>query len=321
MLRHWYYLLHATVWLTLTFARAAWHFRRRALAALELPPSMTLSSRERRRWQHYFYGTTYLGVIFCSLRGRRRSGRERRAFTRLAALAYFFDDLVDTVPAARAYDWEAYGRAEDERGLALHFLHGVYRTLPPADLDEFKRYLGRVFAIEAEGRQRDRRELDLPELEALTRAKGGYSALLFRRALAHPLSPAEQAAVAEFGYLIQLCDDVFDVWFDVGAGTVTAATKLLAAGEIGALRALFERQVAATRAAVLATPFARPRRETCWRVMYFLVALTRVCLQHYEKLRQKHGTLPLADRHAMVVDMERWDNRVRAALELIGRAR
>jgi hypothetical protein len=48
-----------------------------------------------------------------------------------------------------------------------------------------------------------------------------------------------------------------------------------------------------------------------------LVSITRVCLDHYLHLQKKRGTLPLDDRSAMVVDMERWNNRLRAALKLL----
>jgi hypothetical protein len=51
--------------------------------------------------------------------------------------------------------------------------------------------------------------------------------------------------------------------------------------------------------------------------VHYLVAVTRVCLRHYEDLQKKDGTLPLNDRAAMVVDMEKWENRLRAARELV----
>ena len=51
--------------------------------------------------------------------------------------------------------------------------------------------------------------------------------------------------------------------------------------------------------------------------VHFLVSITRVCLRHYADLQKKRGTLPLDDRAAMVVDMEKWDNRLRAMRELL----
>jgi hypothetical protein len=324
LLRHLYHLTRATIWLTLTFVRAAWYFRRRALQDLALPHPEAMDSKEKRRLQHYFYGTTYLSVVFCALRGHGRSRREKHVFTNLAALAYFFDDLVD---AFRHRDdtgllWEnnpeQYGRAADERGLALHFLRNVYCEIPAADLPQFRDFMHRVFNVETAGRQAKWSDsvLLMTDLMKITAEKGGYSVLMFRRALAHPLSAAEQSAIFEFGYLIQLCDDIFDLWFDRQARISTLATTLAEAGRVVGLLEIFERQVAATRRAFRAAG-AGERAATAYCVVHFIVGITRVCLAHYAHLERKHGRLPLDSRGEMVVDMERWGNRIRTGWYLL----
>ena len=342
MFRHWFYLTRATGWLLLVFFRASYYFKTQALQTLELPVPERLSQKEKHRLKHYFYGTTYLSAVFCSLRGGLRTPEEQRAFTNLAALAYFFDDLVDVF---RQTDdggvlWqdnpEAYGQAADNRGLAIHFLHNVYAALSPGDVAQFKTFMHRVFNLETRGRQ-----LDLPAqtwtaaaLAHLTAEKGGYSVLLFRRVLRHPLLPAEQEALYQFGYLIQLADDIFDVWFDQQAGVVTLATLLLADQQTAALSQHFEGQVQATQNAFRAlggtgkgkkkrSPnpqglanaetalYAAHRIETAHCIIHYLVSIARVCLRHYADLAQK-GPLPLHSRRDMVVDMEKWRNRARA---------
>lgn len=320
---HWFYLLRATVWLAAAFARAANYFQKRALADLQLPHPEALTSKERRRLKHYFYGTTYLAAIFCLLRGQRRTAREQWLFTNLSALAYFFDDLVD---AFRERDdtgvfWEnnpeEYGLAADERGLALHFLENVQRELPPGDLAEFRQFMLRVFNVEAAGRQQTAANaLTISDLQRITAEKGGCSALLFRRVLAHPLSAAERDALFEFGHFIQLCDDVFDLWFDRQEGIATLATAL--ADDPHRLTQLFENQCAAVHSVFRALPdFSVLQKETALRAVHFVATVTRVCLRHYRHLKKSCGTLPLDARAQMVVDMERWDNRARAAWLLV----
>jgi len=323
-IRHWYYLFSATVWLALAFARAAWHFRTRALHDLSLPHPAALSSQEKRRLKHYYYGTTYLGAVFCMLRGYPRSRREKYLFTHLAALACFFDDLVDAYRENDDSDriWqdnpEEYGQTADSRGLALHFLHHIYRELPPGDLKQFKMFMYRVFNVETAGRQHPASSggtLRSSDLEKITAEKGGFSVLLFRRVLPHPLSPAEQEALFQFGYLVQLCDDIFDLWHDRQAGIVTLATYRAERNDLASLIQVFENQVVAVRGALcaLTLPGVRP---ACAAV-HFLVAITRVCLRRYADLQEKRGTLPLDDRSAMVADMEKWNNRRRAVRELL----
>jgi len=319
LLRHWYHLFCATAWLALAFARASWYFKNRALHDLALPHPESLTSKEKRRLKHYFYGTTYLSAVFCILRGRTRTRREKHLFSNLAALAYFFDDLVE---AFRGNDdsgmlWqdnpEEYGHTADPRGLALHFLQNVYRELPPGDLAQFKDFMHRVFNIETKGRQNGDWGLGIGDLERVTAEKGGCSVLMFRRVLAHPLSAEEQEALFQFGYFVQLCDDIFDLWHDRQAGTATLATFFAEKNDVAGLRQVFEKQVSVVRGGGL----TQGGTLTARAAIHFLVGITRVCLRHYDDLQKKHGTLPLDDRAAMVVDMERWGNRVRAAKELL----
>ncbi len=363
LLRHWYHLFCATVWLALAFARASWYFKNRALHDLALPHPESLTSKEKRRLKHYFYGTTYLSAVFCILRGRTRTRREKHLFTNLAALAYFFDDLVD---AFRGNDdsgilWqdnpEEYGHTADPRGLALHFLQNVYRELPPGDLAQFKDFMHRVFNVEVTKviEKNNSNDLnDCNDLISITSEKGGYSVLMFRRILSNPLSLEEQEALFQFGYFVQLCDDIFDLWHDRQAGTATLATFFAEKNDVAGLRVFFEKQVGVVRGEFLnsspastspPTPPLKGRGDVecaatmsrlpsllgegsgvgltwgsaraAYAAIHFLVAITRVCLRHYEDLQKKHGTLPLDDRAAMVVDMERWGNRVRAARELL----
>ena len=312
----------ATLWLALAFVQAAWFFRFRALQILDLPQPDALTSKEKRRLQHYFYGTTYLSVILCTLRGYPRRRSEKRLFTNLAALAYFFDDLVD---AFRQHDdsgrlWqdnpETYGAAADERGLALHFLQHLYQELPAGDLAQFKGFMHQVFNVETAGRQMSSKTLEIKDLEKITADKGGYSVLLFRRVLAHPLSTEEQNALYQFGYLIQLCDDIFDLWHDRQAGVCTLATTLAEQNQIEQLDRLFEAQVRLVRQAFyqLNAPL---HGRLAWSAVYYLVTITRLCLFHYTDLQKKHGTLPLGNRSLMVVDMERFDYRWQAVKQFL----
>lgn len=322
LLRHWLYMSRATLWLVLAFARARWYFSTRALNDLQLPHPEMLTSAEKRRLQHYYYGGTYLSVIFSTLRGFTRSAAEKQRVTNMAALAYYFDDLVDSF---RGRDdtgilWhdnpEEYGlAADDHRRLALHFLHNIYSSLPPVHLASFKNTMHKVFNVETSGRQQN--AVGLKEIETVTAEKGGHSVLLFRMVHAPTPEAAEEQALLEFGCLIQYCDDIFDLWFDHRDGVVTVATVLAGRGEIGMLSRYFEQQVEVTRQAFRQLDAPVYRIETALCVIHYITAITRVCLAHYEQLIHKNGALPLDNRKQMVVDMEQWDNRLRTAWWLI----
>lgn len=314
-LRHSCRLLIATHRLAAAFLGAERYWRlHHALRDLALPPSAVLTAIEIRRFRHYHLGTTYLAALFCTRLGRRRTARERALFSNLAALACFFDDLADTYQGQpNASDWmppqtpEAYGYAADARGLSLHFLKNVREKLPPERWPEFRDWMQRVFQIEVAGQQRSTPNfLKINDLGQITAEKGGCSVLLFRCLMSEPLSEREQVFWREFGSLIQLCDDIFDLWHDRQAGVATLATHFAEQNDILGLTDFFEKQ------ALIVTS-----RAGCLRgEIHFLLAITRVCLRHYAGLLRKYGSLPLNDRHLMVADMERWHNRWRAAVEL-----
>lgn len=320
LLWHWFYLLPATARLVGTFLHAYWYWNYRARSLVLLPNAAAWSSAQAKRWEHYFYGTSFLSAVFCQLLGRsHRKPTERQAFAHLAALACFFDDLTEL--RAPDQDWpntpEQFGRAADRSGLALHLLDAVKRHVPSRQKADFDGYLEQVFQLETKGTPGQKRPGTLAEVEAHTAEKGACSVLLFRCLLLEAIAEPERQALSAFGSLIQLCDDIFDLWFDWKNKQPTIATQLASQNQLEQLSLCFERQVQMVTNLIQNTAGSRYRRESTLHVLHFLVSITRVCLSRYHYLQKKHGTLPLDNRQRMVVDMARWRNRALVVLELL----
>lgn len=295
------------------------------MADLALPRDISLDTRAMRRMQHYFYGTTFLSIVFGLMHHRRRTRSEKALFSNMAALSYHFDDLADAYrqegrePQKWLNNPEAYGLEADASGLSLHLLRNVYRCLPAAWLPPFKDNLLQVFNIETAGRQQQDRELDLDSVLSITREKGGHSVMMFRYILNTQMAIGEQEAIYAFGGLVQLCDDITDVWFDHRDQIRTLPVMMIQQGNLEGLRHLFEAEV--TRVRLLFEQVQLPNRlggpETSWAAASILAGIARVCLEHYAQVQKKNGTLPLHDRAVMVVDMERWTNRFRLVGNLL----
>lgn len=312
------YFIGAAALLLRTFALAGWAWHTGAVRRL-LPPEFPRN--HRRRLRHYFYGTTYLAALFAASLGTDRTRHERRQFVRLAALAAYFDDLTDlSTGRSNRQDTPAeYGAANDPTGVSQKLLEQIRTDLPAPNRPFFQENLQQLFQLETSSpRETDERTecgvrcaeygvrcADTALLER-TAKKGGYSVLLFRALLEPPLQEGEIHALHAFGNLIQWCDDVFDLWFDLQAGAHTPAATLAGRQDTDALAAAFEEQVAAMEIAFRALPNTLQARG----VAHYIVALGRLCIDHYRKLQQKHGTLPLQNRQALVVDMDRWKNRL-----------
>jgi hypothetical protein len=318
MLRHWFFLGIVFFRLFCTFIPALWRFRFRLEALLALPSTSVFSKTELKRIRHYYLGTSYLSVLFCSLRGSSRTQRERQLFFDLSALAAFFDDLVDEQRTVFRHglvmtptDPVAFAQSSDDRNIGLHLYQKLLQSIPPENLSAFQEYLQRLFALELAGQQKDS-ETNFPAIEQLTAEKGACAVLLFRCML-QPL-PGEQETKAwrEFGYLIQLSDDIFDLWFDRQKNVVTPATLLAERNQTGVLEALFEAQLARCSRAFSEVPVPGYCIKQAWAGVHALVAITRTCLFRYKQLAVRQGQLPLENRKLMVVDLEKWPNILRA---------
>lgn len=327
----WFARIRATFWLFGAYARALLHYRNNLWKNIDLPGNNTLDARERKRLKHYFYGVTFLAALMGNFRGHIRNKQERFLFDQLAALAFFFDDLSESFeaagmdPAIWDNDPETYGALADQRGLALHLLGRVYRHLPPERHPDFRRYLFRVFNLEIQGRQQKTsiaaQNLSLESLLEITAEKGGASVLLFRSVLDEPLSGEEAEAFYQFGALIQLCDDIFDLWHDRRDGIETPATFLASSDDVVRLRNVFEQQRQRCHAAFLNTGRGKMQVDSSLHILHYLVSITRVCLNHYERLIKVAGRLPLENRTEIVVDMEKWSNIFSSVRELLRRVR
>jgi len=312
-------LNYAVLWLSMAFVRAALYFRRDAIDDLDLPKQMALNTRAMRRMQHYFYGTTFLSIVFGLMHHRRRTPDEKALFSNMAALSYHFDDLADAYRRGDAAQqtWldnpEVYGIKADSSGLSLHLLRNVYRSVSDAWLEAFKDSLYRVFNIETAGRQQQDSRLNLDAIKSITQEKGGHSVMLFRYILNTPMAEGEEEALYAFGGLVQLCDDITDVWFDHRDHTQTVPLVMIQQGDLEGLRRAFDAEVSRVR--LLFSRVQLPNHlggpATAWAAASILAGIARVCLEHYTQVQKKNGTLPLDDRGLMVVDMERWTNRFR----------
>jgi hypothetical protein len=273
--------------------------------ALAITKGTAFSAEEESRLRQYWYGVCYLCSVFDLLRGRRLSRQERDRIAPAAALAAFFDDLSHQKSLIHAATPEDFGRAADSQGWTLKWLQQMYGQAPAHREDALRAAIRTVFEAE---------KLSEDSLENLTRKsaqKGGWSVLLFRLLLEEAPDENTRQAMLQFGTLIQLCDDILDIWFDIRDGVETPATLLATQGDLPGLITLFETQTTRTRQTFLAAN--AQRGPLAWVAIHFIVSIARVSLVRYTALSKKNGTLPLENRRLMVTDMAQWPNRLRAA--------
>ncbi len=292
--------------------RTLWHFRRHGLKDVGLTEAdlLTVSGK---RFRHYYTGTAFLGILFEMMHGRSRNRDERRLFCLMAALAAHFDDLSD-FPGSGGAAMKNYTHPADPGAKARKLLEQVENDLPEANKMLFYDCLNTVFRIETESKQTSDVGLDVETLDELTASKGANSVLLFRCLLDWPVSEAEKKALWAFGSLLQRCDDTFDVWFDRQSQTQTLATFWLNQNNPEALSSDYDLAIKTTQKAFKNLTVSPFRRAISWNTAATIAAIGTVCTLQYIDLKKKHGTLPFDNRKLMVVDMGRFTNQYKAAI-------
>ncbi|MCB0524999.1 MAG: class 1 isoprenoid biosynthesis enzyme [Lewinellaceae bacterium] len=303
----WFYAFRALIQLAIGFVEAGWQLRN---GFNELKPGRNgiFSSTEFRRFRHYVFGVSYLNHIFEALLSRKRTQHEILAGMYLAALASFFDDLLE-IHRGRLLQMDqlpdnpdSFGNSMDRGQVAQIILQKVYQFLPETNKALFDEYLQQLYKVELQV-YTSANEEDLQAISTITAQKGSAAVLLFRSILIPEPEHAELKFLEAFGFLIQLSDDIFDVWFDHHSGTETLATSYLKNHQLSILTTLFSKQVQAVDGALIRCKYSKHTNNLVKEYVNLLASVTRVCLHRYKQIETSSGEFPMADRSTMVVDM------------------
>jgi hypothetical protein len=279
----------------------------------------SVDEADRKKIKDY-YGLAVpaiLGEAFCALRGTNMSRRERMASTCQGAMTGLFDDFFDEqdLPEAALEALLEGQHAKEDSSNEKLFLH-FYNTALGNCIDpgSMKRRLWQVYEAQVESKkQAGNNHLSKNEIQDITIRKGAYSLLFYRAAFDHALSPAEEAMLYQVGALMQLCNDVFDVYKDQQQGIATLVTT---AGNIGTVRSLFLSMLEEAKTLALKSGYPEAAVQQYWRRLSIAVfSRSLVCLDQLEaREKLSGGTFTPADYHRkdLICDMELAVNKWRA---------
>jgi len=182
-----------------------------------------------------------LGEAFCDLRGEVMTEKERLASTCQGAMTGLGDDFFDRqrLSAKGVKDFienpaNFTGNTASEE-LFLHFYKTALLHAPQPD--QMQLQILRVFQAQMLSKQQDAPGLSYDVLKDITISKGAESLLFYRTAFEHTLKPGEQKMLYGLGGLMQLSNDIFDVYKDHKSGVSTLVTT---ASTIDELRSYYK---------------------------------------------------------------------------------
>ena len=258
-----------------------------------------------------------LGEAFCALRGKKMTNKERLASTCQGATTGLFDDFFDKQNISGAALKDLIEKPEYLTGdnasqkLFLKLYTTGLQNLP--DVNNSLGWVYRVYKAQLQSKKQASPGLGFDEIKAITLDKGGVSLLLYRTAFTNPMEKAEEEMLYKLGGLMQLSNDIFDVYEDCRDGIHTLITT---AKKINDVRTVF-------------TAVMREGYRSAYQTSYSPVNIKRflnmisagifsrslVCLDHLEKNEATSNNIfqpHLYERKALICDMDTAINKWRS---------
>jgi len=149
------------------------------------------------------------------------------------------------------------------------------------------------------------------EIQRITFSKGGNSLLLCRYYLDSEACEAEEQCWYRLGTMIQLCNDLADIYKDRQDAIQTLATRCT---DAEAIADFFNEQVDGFRAQVALLPYPRKQKMDFSLAMAAIYSLGLVAIDNLRKLQVGAASLPPPEqvpREALILDMEKPANILR----------
>ncbi|MFO8129347.1 MAG: hypothetical protein R6T99_05545 [Bacteroidales bacterium] len=274
----------------------------------------TLDQKDLRKITHY-YGMgvpAIVGEFIGTLRGYPMSETERRCSTYQGAITGLFDDFFDKTHLSgaqiRSMLNDPFHRTPQTslEKVFLAFLQQIHRSTGNREL--FMRQTQKVFHAQEQSKKQRLGSIDLKALKDISINKGGHSLLFYRSAFNHDWIGAEEKTLFEMGGVMQLGNDIFDVYEDSREGNRTIAT---APKDIARTRALYYTQLARTLEHIDMLSIPRKRRRALRHKFLLAISRCEVCLDQLETLQKNNSNIfdPLSfSREALICDMQKTKN-------------
>ena len=149
-------------------------------------------------------------------------------------------------------------------------------------------------------------------LLSITTRKGGYCLLMCRHYLDTPYLPEADASWYALGGVIQLTNDLYDIYKDMQEGIITLAVR---AKQYEAIYALYHSHAVALNETIRQLPVTKNRKSDLSIILNVIAAFGHVALDNLKRLQANNSNnsiLPAFEnlaRKELIIDMEKNINR------------
>jgi hypothetical protein len=258
-----------------------------------------------------------LGEAFCALRGERMTDKERMACTCQGAMTGLGDDFFDKQRLSEQGVKDFIEKPGQFKGntasenLFLDFYKTALANAPqPVQMQE---QIYKVFYAQLLSRQQDKPGLSYEVIKDITILKGSESLMYYRTAFVHPLRKGEKKMLCCLGGLMQLSNDIFDVYKDLQDGVSTLVTT---ATNIKELRFHYSALLQIGTEAAYRSGYAKKNiRKFLGLISIGIFSRCFVCLDQLERIEKKSGNvfdLKAYSRKDLICDMDTISNKLKS---------
>jgi hypothetical protein len=258
-----------------------------------------------------------LGEAFCALHGTEMTKQERMASTCQGAMTGLGDDFFDkhrlSEAALKAFiqgPEQFYGDTANEK-LFLHFYKTALANAHQPGL--VKEQIYKVFHAQLLSRQQAQPGLSYDVIKDITIRKGAESLLYYRTVFENPMKKGEERMLYCLGGLMQLSNDLFDVYKDHKNGVHTLVTT---AKNIKALRQLYSALLQIGMEAAYKSGYPKPGVDRFLNIISIgIFSRCYVCMDQLQKNEKKSAGVfdpPAYTRDELICDMDTAKNKWRS---------
>lgn len=268
-----------------------------------------------------YYGWAVPAVIaeaICYLHGKPFTAKERWASTCQGAMTGIFDDFFDKdyLSGNEIANKLSHDNRDDKSSkekLFDYFYREALNNVP--DKKVMAERLQQVHIAQIESLSQ-KEKISIERLKEITRIKGGYSLLFYRTAIDIKLTEAESNVLFETGALMQLCNDIFDIYKDREDQIHTLATVCTITG----LEEYFNTCLFEFREKLAVLP-VKIKGKNKFLNMVSIAVFNRamVCLEQFKAIEKREGKFNShqLSRKDLICDMDTWKNKLRSAVYFI----
>lgn len=252
---------------------------------------------------------------FITLRGSHPSEKETKAALYVGAITPLLDDMTDSLGKTSTEIRQIISEQQaTAHQVEIKLITYLFNQMKEYCSEDFHRTFDQVLLAQDESIvQTQQAILSHQKIIDITQRKGGLATLIYRQILNNPFDKLEEQAIMTLGFLLQIINDIFDIYKDSQNSQQTLATKT---DDIVNLYSFFLERENEFLSEWSQLEYPNKNKLKSLREITVILGRGHVCFNQLIKLQKLNDnifSIESFERKELICDMEKVSNIYRAA--------